>query len=251
MALVDRLPQRSEMTIAQVNEYLDRLATAVDKPARKQVLKQLLHATTALMQKWLVRIILKDMKMGSGEKLFLKFLHPDALSQFNVHSNLRKVCEELTDRSARSDEKMVQIFCSVKPMLAAVLNSIEDVMDIFQGEKFVIETKFDGNRIQVHRQGKSIAYFGRRGMNHSEWFGPALDRYFYECVAGDNYILDGEMMSWMPEEGRYGKFKYEPFYPVFARANAGFFAGRCARSAWRVEMECRRRTAWRTLRLTC
>ena len=113
-ALNGRARVHSSITVAQVNDYLDRLALAPDKMQRQAILKQLLHETTALMQKWIVRIILKDLKLGSGEKLFLSFLHPDAVSQYNVTSNLRKVCEELTDRSKRVEDKMVQLFSSVK-----------------------------------------------------------------------------------------------------------------------------------------
>jgi DNA ligase-4 len=206
-SLKERLPQRTDITIAQVNVFLDRLATAVDKEARREVLKQLLHSTSASMQKWLVRIILKDLKIGVSEKSLLKFLHPDALGQYNVHSNLRKVCDELTDRSVRSEDRMVQLLNSVKPKLAAVMHMVEEVMDEFKGDHFVIETKFDGNRVQVHRQGKTIAYFGRNGVNHSEYYGPTMDRYLFECVLGDNYIIDGELMAWLPDQNRYGKFK--------------------------------------------
>ena len=128
LALKDRQRKESNITVAQVNDFLDTLAVAPDNPQRKAVLKQMLHETTALQQKWIVRVILKDLKMGSGEKLFLNFLHPDAVAQYNVTSNLRKVCEELTDRSVRAEDKMVQLFSSLKPMLAAAL----DPKDVLQ-----------------------------------------------------------------------------------------------------------------------
>lgn len=62
----------------------------------------LIH-TTAAEQKWIVRIILKGMKLffnqllivpaelkvGLSEKSVLNYFHPDALELFNVTSNLR------------------------------------------------------------------------------------------------------------------------------------------------------------------
>lgn len=206
MALEGRLPAKSTITVAQVNAYLDRLASATDKPARKQILQQMLHETTALMQKWLVRIILKDLKMGSGEKIILGFLHPDAIAQFNVTTNLRKVCEELTDPSVRSEDKMIRLFSNVKSMMANQ-RAPDALSEVMTGDEFVVETKFDGNRMQVHRQGNEFAYFSRNGLNSAAQLAPVLNRVFLEYVNADNYILDTEILIWHEEEKRFGKFK--------------------------------------------
>ena len=50
------------LTIAQVNQYLDDLAMAnvkKDRPGMKKALQLLLRNTSAIEQKWLIRIILK------------------------------------------------------------------------------------------------------------------------------------------------------------------------------------------------
>ena len=50
------------LTVTQVNEFLDELAmshVSKDRPGMKRVLQMLLRNTSALEQKWLVRIILK------------------------------------------------------------------------------------------------------------------------------------------------------------------------------------------------
>ena len=74
LSLKDRSRDKSNITVAQVNDYLDKLAQAADKPGRKTILKQLLHETTAIMQKWLVRIILKDLKVKKNESVALGFI---------------------------------------------------------------------------------------------------------------------------------------------------------------------------------
>lgn len=50
------------LTVAQVNQYLDDLAmsnTKKDRPGVKKALQMLLRNTSAMEQKWLIRIILK------------------------------------------------------------------------------------------------------------------------------------------------------------------------------------------------
>jgi hypothetical protein len=61
--LEGRASRKSSITVAQINKFLDELSLAPDKGKRGAVLKKMLHETTALMQKWIVRIILKDLKV--------------------------------------------------------------------------------------------------------------------------------------------------------------------------------------------
>jgi DNA ligase-4 len=203
LALIDRARKDSSLTIAQLNNYLDQLLVAPDTVARKRVLTQLLHESTALMQKWIVRIILKDLKLGSGEKLFLGFLHPDAISLFTVTTNLQKVCEQLVDPMVRQADKMVQLFSYVKSMLASQV-APNDVLKAMDGEEFVIETKFDGNRFQVHRSGDMFQFFSRKGLAHDGYHN--FESLFKECIRGDQWIIDGEMMA-LTAEGTFGPFK--------------------------------------------
>jgi hypothetical protein len=102
----------------------------------------MLRRTTALEQKWLVRVILKgpysttvrfgtfrpsdlgcscyvddaELKMGSSEKTILNYFHPDAVELFNITSNLRRVCHELKDPTTTLSAR-------VTPSLAATHRS--------------------------------------------------------------------------------------------------------------------------------
>jgi DNA ligase 4 len=67
LALEERMGKASNVTIAELNTYLDSLSQAPDKQARINVIKLMLHDSTAVMHKWIVRIILKDLKVGKGK----------------------------------------------------------------------------------------------------------------------------------------------------------------------------------------
>lgn len=146
LALRGRAPANADkLTIGQVNDYLDRLARAPDMASKKVVLGDLLRITTPEMQKWLIRIILKDHKLGASEKFFLHFLHPDAEQLQNQCSRLKRVCEELTDRSKRVVDSMLRLMEPVKPMLAGQTDW-EKLQ--FDERHYVWEVKYDGHRIQ-------------------------------------------------------------------------------------------------------
>ena len=55
----------SSLTIGDVNGLLDRLARAPGNDAQAKVFEEEIFRLSALEQKWLVRIILKDMKIGA------------------------------------------------------------------------------------------------------------------------------------------------------------------------------------------
>eukprot|EP00731_Ephydatia_muelleri_P038754 Em0893g2a len=62
-----------------------------DRAGMKKALQLLLRNTSALEQKWLIRIILKGLKTGLSENSVFSVFHPDAVDLFSVCSNLEKV----------------------------------------------------------------------------------------------------------------------------------------------------------------
>ena len=52
------------------------------------------------------------------------------------------------------------------PQLAAVSKGPEDAFTKMRGRPFVMDCKFDGERVQVHKIGDTVRYFSRRGHDH-------------------------------------------------------------------------------------
>eukprot|EP00731_Ephydatia_muelleri_P033435 Em0029g41a len=87
--LKSRCQEKGSLTVAQVNQYLDDLAngnTSKDRTGMKKALQLLLRNTSALEQKWLIRIILKGLKTGLSENAVFSVFHPDAVDLFSVCS---------------------------------------------------------------------------------------------------------------------------------------------------------------------
>ena len=62
-----------------------------DKAAQKKYLCDMLKNMTAEEQKWLIRIIMKELKIGLSQQSVFSVFHQDAEDLFNVKMSLEKV----------------------------------------------------------------------------------------------------------------------------------------------------------------
>ncbi|XP_018418656.1 PREDICTED: DNA ligase 4 [Nanorana parkeri] len=205
--LKSRCLKDGNLTIQDVNDQLDAIAS--NNAARKKELieKSLLHLianTTALEQKWLIRMIIKDMKLGFSQQTVFSIFHRDAAELHNVTTDLEKVCIQLHDPSVCLSDVSISMFSAFKPMLAAIAN-IQRIEKQMNHRSFYIETKLDGERMQLHKDGDVYKYFSRNGFDYTQQFGasplegsltPFVHNLF--CIDVQNCILDGEMMAYNP-----------------------------------------------------
>eukprot|EP00965_Chrysotila_dentata_P003887 126896-Pleurochrysis_carterae.AAC.1 len=105
----------ARFSVAEVNEQLDALAHAQNDNAKQAVLHTIHTRATAVEQKWIMRVILKDMALGLKEDSILKLLHPDAKELFNSVCDLRAACDQCADPSFRIDDISIKPFCAFKP----------------------------------------------------------------------------------------------------------------------------------------
>lgn len=205
--LKPRCLQKGSLTIQQVNELLDSVASnnsAKRKDLVKKSLLQLITQSSALEQKWLIRMIIKDLKLGVSQQTIFSVFHNDAAELHNVTTDLEKVCRQLHDPSVGLSDISITLFSAFKPMLAAVAD-IERVEKDMKHQTFYIETKLDGERMQMHRDGDVYQYFSRNGYNYTDQFGASpqegsLTPFIHSAFGTDVQvcILDGEMMAYNP-----------------------------------------------------
>ncbi|KAK9981044.1 hypothetical protein ABG768_000612 [Culter alburnus] len=206
--LKKRCTSQGNLSIKEVNDFLDSVAINNASKQKDQVKKSLLHLITqssALEQKWLIRMILKDMKLGISKETILQVFHPDATELYNVTTDLNKVCLQLHDPSVSLSEVSIDLFSAFKPMLAAVAN-IRQIEKQMGNRPFYIETKLDGERIQLHKAGDVYKFYTRNSYEYTQQFGasplegsltPYIHNVFKPHVV--NCILDGEMMAYNPK----------------------------------------------------
>lgn len=83
----------SEWTIKDVNDWLDKLSSAADNAdKKKELIKQVIFNLSARENKWLVRIILKDLKIGLRHEKVRSLLFSGACIYCD-RSFISNVCE--------------------------------------------------------------------------------------------------------------------------------------------------------------
>ncbi|XP_066562257.1 DNA ligase 4 [Amia ocellicauda] len=202
-----RCPNHGKLTIKEVNDFLDSVASnnaGKQKDLVKKNLLQLITRSSALEQKWLIRMILKDMKLGISKETIFQIFHPDSAELHNVTTDLEKVCRQLHDPSVSLTDVSIGLFSPFKPMLAAVAN-LKQIEKQMNNQSFYIETKLDGERMQLHKDGDVYKYFSRNGYEYTQQFGasplegsltPFIHNVFKPHIV--RCILDGEMMAYNP-----------------------------------------------------
>lgn len=205
--LKQRCPNKGTLTIQEVNDHLDSIAlnnAVKKKDLVKKSLLQLICQSSALEQKWLIRMILKDMKLGISQQTIFQLFHADATELHNVTTDLEKICRQLHDPSVSLSDVSITLFSGFKPMLAAVAN-MKNIEKLMHNQGFYLETKLDGERMQLHKDGDVYKYFSRNSYDYSQQFGasslqgsltPFIHKAFSSTV--QNCILDGEMMAYNP-----------------------------------------------------
>ena len=81
----------STLTVKRLNEILDHLAT---DPNQVNTFRELLNTANAGEMKWIVRIILKDLKLGIKIEVVLNTFHPDGNEYYNLTGSLLETCKK-------------------------------------------------------------------------------------------------------------------------------------------------------------
>ncbi|CAO2651966.1 Nn.00g002490.m01.CDS01 [Neocucurbitaria sp. VM-36] len=212
----------SDMSIAEVNNALDKLSQVGAEDEQVKIFQRFYRRMNAEEMTWLIRMILRQMKIGATEKTFLDIWHPDAETLFNISSNLRRVCWELYDPDIRleGEDTGLSLMQCFQPQLAAFQDkagSFDKMVTRFQtnpeDDAFWIEEKLDGERMQLHMiehpeapGGKLFGFWSRKAKDYAYLYGKhfqgeeagALTRFIKDAFGKNvrNIILDGEMVTW-------------------------------------------------------
>lgn len=164
------------------------------------IILELLSQASETEAKYLTRTILEELRIGVGDGVVR-----DAIAQaFNIDKKVVERAQMLTndfavvartakDKGISGLEKLnLTPGNPVKPMLAQLappLNEIIPEMGVA-----ICETKYDGIRLQVHRNNDEIKIFTRRLENITNAL-PEIVNLFDEYLPHENYIVEGEVIA--------------------------------------------------------
>ncbi|KAF0294238.1 DNA ligase 3 [Amphibalanus amphitrite] len=190
--------KKSTLSLQDVDKYLDELSQLTKEEEQQNLLKRVAKRCTANDLKIFVRLIKADLRINAGAKHILDGIHPDAYEAFQATRDLQDVLERVQEQQACGQPGSLDIGISlmtpVLPMLAEPCKSVEYAMKKCPNG-MLAEIKYDGERVQLHKQGNTFAYFSRS-------LKPVLAhkvKQFKEFIPeafphGENIILDAEVL---------------------------------------------------------
>ncbi|CAH1392247.1 unnamed protein product [Nezara viridula] len=197
-----RCGEGNKMTIGDVNQALDNIANkhkGNDPRGVDDEFTNMVQKMSHDEQKWLIRIIIKEMGIGLGTNRILGLYHPDAAELYILTNSICEVCSKLKDRNVRYHELDIELFRAFRPMLC----ERGDIHKLSLNSMFYVENKFDGERFQLHYKDRKFKYFSRNGYEYSENYGEDPESgYFTSLIMKQldsnliSCVLDGEMMGW-------------------------------------------------------
>ena len=209
-----------QLRLADIDSHLDALSQASGEAMQLNALQKFLAVACRNALFTFLRSVKQDLHLGAGVRVVLEGLHPSASAIYKRCANIQEVvrrvqagstddpddADTLSNQSGQSRavspgvgvrkghvEASITMFMPLAPMLASPSNGVDHVLLKTPNGAFS-ETKYDGERIQIHKKGKEFRFFARslKPMKADKYDG--LEKYLVEAVKADTCILDGEIL---------------------------------------------------------
>uniref|UniRef100_A0A673GPR0 DNA ligase n=1 Tax=Sinocyclocheilus rhinocerous TaxID=307959 RepID=A0A673GPR0_9TELE len=163
------LAAKSLLTIQEVDASLSRLSQLTKEDDQQAELQDIAKKCTGNDLKCYIRLVKHDLKINSGAKHVLDAVDPNAYDAFKASRNLGDVIDRVLRNqqdasNGTGPRKILSVEASlmtpVQPMLAEACKSIEYAMKKCPNGMYS-EIKYDGERVQVHKNGNHFSYFSR------------------------------------------------------------------------------------------
>ncbi|GLV41237.1 DNA ligase 3 [Carabus blaptoides fortunei] len=158
--------KKSLLTMQEVDDFLEELSQRTKEEEQMDLFKKITKKCTGNDLKTIIRLIKHDLRMNAGAKHVLDAVHPDAYEAFQASRDLPSVLKRIMGNkdclssSDKSVKATIKVMTAVLPMLAEACKSIEQAMRKCPNGMYS-EIKYDGERVQVHKQGSEFKYFSR------------------------------------------------------------------------------------------
>ena len=191
--------------LADINNLLDSIQNGTAD--RLDIFRSIALELPINQQICLVRLILKEMKLGIPDTQILKAVHYRAPEVYFANPDLEGLCKLIASGADLSAPPPLTLFKPVQPMLAvrstfaALSQQISACQPTTMNDEWRVEAKVDGERIQLHTDRNKFCYFGRNGGNYSHLYGFSsttgpISNVIVNALAEsiESIVLDGEMV---------------------------------------------------------
>lgn len=199
-----------KLTLADVAASFARIAEASGKGSRTakyERLRELVEMTDSQERPILFRILHNELRIGLHDGLIQEAIARASDGELKTVrraalflSDLAEVASiALTQGSAALQEVDIKLFVPLLPMLSELSEDFKGVFDAHGGNT-ALEFKYDGARVQIHKEGDEVRIWSRRLTEVTNSI-PEIANIVRSDLAGDSFILDGEVVA-VGKDGR-------------------------------------------------
>ncbi len=207
------------LTVQNVYESLDKMAKASGPGSMDQkinLLAGLLTNATPKEAKYIVRTVTGSLRLGIADMTVLDALaiaygggketREDLERAYNISSDLGRVAKTVAEKGIKSIKKFkVVIGEPIRPMLTERLGSPQEILEKLGG-KCMAEYKYDGERIQAHKQSDNVILFSRRLEDITDQY-PDGRELVRNHVKAKEVIIEAECVAIDPDTGEMKPFQ--------------------------------------------
>jgi len=231
-----------ELSIKKVYENIQKLTEAEGQGTveiKVKLIAELLSSAKPLEARYIIRTVLEDLRVGVGEgsirdaivwayfgdKLKIEYnqeendleMSDEERETYNKYVNALQEAYDLTNDFSKVAEiakkqglkGLNNISLEVgKPIKVMLYQKAKDIEDAFETvcKPAALEYKYDGFRMQMHRDKDKIKLFTRRLENVTNQF-PDVVEVIRKNIKSDNYILDAEIIGIDPKTKKWLAFQ--------------------------------------------
>ena len=156
-------PKKSDLTVHDIDGYLDDLTKLTKEDDQQELLKRITARCTVNDLKMFIRLLKGDLRIQAGAKHILDGVHKEAYETFNTTRNIVAVLDKVLEvRASGTTGGVLELGASlmqpVQPMLAQPCKSIDMAFQKCPNGVYS-EIKYDGERVQLHKQGKQFKFY--------------------------------------------------------------------------------------------
>lgn len=192
-----------KLTIKRLQHNLEKLTELTGKGSQDKKLayiEEMLSSAEPTEARYIIRLILGELRLGVGEGIIKEAI----ASAFSVDPKLVERAYSLsTDlgevaqtAKASGNEGLKRINLRVgRPIEVMLAQKAENINEALEKlGKAAFEIKYDGARIQIHKQGNKIELFTRRLENVTRQF-PEIVNAAVNNIKAESAIIEGELVA--------------------------------------------------------
>lgn len=168
--------------------------------------------------KYIVRIVLGKLRLGFGDHFLLeafsiafkgdKKYAVKIKESYSVCTDIGELAESLAEHDPKALGRFsIKLGRPVRSMLAQRVEIFEELEERIPGKK-AAEEKYDGERIQIHKNGEEVKAFSRRLEDITAQYPDILEA-VRKGILAEKIVLDGEIVAYV--EGRKEEDSTEGF----------------------------------------